>query len=188
MMRDYARIENDIVVEIVQLADDMDIADCFHPDFQFVEVTGVAGVEIGWVVSGDSVAPPPPYVPSKEELTTYSRQARWNKENVGITLTSGMPIETNDRAQAKITGVYVAQQIDPAVATPWHAADGTVWQLDAAAIEAMNRELLIHINNCFSISADVLAGIEAGTITTREQIDDAFSAPMTQAAKGWLTP
>lgn len=120
-------------------------------------------------------------------LQSYTAHMRWQKEQGGITLASGMPLKTDDRSQAKITGAY-----DAAIAktdllpTPWHAADGTIWQLDAARITAMNTELLTHINNCFSISADCLAQIEAGTITTHAQIDAAFDAPITQARKDWL--
>ena len=187
MMRDYVRIENNVVVELISYDDSINIADCFHPDLTFMEVTGVAGVEIGWVVFGDSVAPPPPPPPpTKPELVQYNNVRRWEKEVGGITLSFGMPIKTNDRAQAKITGVYAAQQVNPAVTTPWHAADGTVHQLTAAQIETMSIELLTHINNCFSISADVLAAIEEGTITTREEIDAAFGAAMPPAAKDWL--
>jgi hypothetical protein len=119
-------------------------------------------------------------------LNYYTASKRWQKEQAGITLASGMPIKTDDRAQAKITGVYSAQQEQPAVVTPWHAADGTIWQLDAGQIQQMNFELLTHINNCFSISADALAGIADGTITTRDQIDVIFDAPITQSRKDWL--
>lgn len=119
-------------------------------------------------------------------LDTYTASKRWQKEQAGITLASGMPIRTDDRSQAKITGTYTAVKVKPTATTPWHAADGTVHQLDAAQIEQMNVELLTHINNCFSVSADVLAEIDAGTITTRDQIDAAFAAPITQARKDWL--
>ena len=119
-------------------------------------------------------------------LQSYTVYKRWRKEQAGITLSSGMPIKTDDRAQAKITGVYNAQQVNPAAVTPWHAADGAIYNLDAAAMEAMNLELLAHINDCFSISDDCIAQIEAGTITTHAQIDAAFDAPMTQARKDWL--
>ena len=53
-------------------------------------------------------------------------------------------------------------------------------------MNTLNNDLLVHINACFQISADMLAGIAAGTVTTREQIDAAFDAPMTQAAADWL--
>jgi hypothetical protein len=119
-------------------------------------------------------------------LETYNAFKRWQKEQAGITLSFGMPIKTDDRAQAKITGVYAAQQVNPAAVTPWHAADGTVRDLTAAEIEGMNTELLTHINNCFAISQDVLVGIADSSITTRQQIDDAYGAPITQARKDWV--
>ncbi|UPT99200.1 DUF4376 domain-containing protein [Bradyrhizobium barranii subsp. apii] len=119
-------------------------------------------------------------------LDTYTASRRWQKEQSGITLSFGMPIKTDDRAQAKISGAYLAAQLSAAVTTPWHAADGTVHDLTADQLDAMNIELLTHINDCFSVSADVLAQIAAGTITTREQIDEAFAAPITQARKDWL--
>lgn len=123
-------------------------------------------------------------------LDTYAVFRRWQREQAGLTLTSGMKIRTDDRSQAKITGVYAAAQAMPTVTTTWHAADGTDHPLDATAITAMNQELLIHIDDCFAISADVLAQIAAGTITTREQIDAAFAAgPVVSAAKrGWKWP
>ena len=62
MMRQYARIENDMVVELLELADDVEVADCFHPDLTFMEVTE-GGAAIGWVVSGGVVGPPPPPPP-----------------------------------------------------------------------------------------------------------------------------
>jgi hypothetical protein len=121
-------------------------------------------------------------------LQGYTAFKRWQKEQGGIMLASGMPITTDDRSQAKITGAYSAAVELPTVVTPWAAADGNVYPLDGAAIVAMNNELLTHINNCFAISGDVIAQIEAGTITTHEQIDAAFNAPMTAARKDWLKP
>lgn len=119
-------------------------------------------------------------------LQGYTAFKRWQKEQGGITLASGIPIKTDDRSQAKITGAYSAAVELPTVVTPWAAADGSVYPLDGAQIVAMNNELLTHINNCFAVSADVITGIEDGTITTHEQIDAAFDAPMTAARRDWL--
>jgi hypothetical protein len=119
-------------------------------------------------------------------LTYYTPYRRWRKEQGGLTTSFGMPVKTDDRSQAKITGIYNAQQVQPLVVTDFHAADGTIHQLDAAQIGLLNKELLTHINNCFAVSSDVLAGIADGSITTREQVDAAFDAPMTQARKDWL--
>jgi hypothetical protein len=62
----------------------------------------------------------------------------------------------------------------------------TVHHLDASQVIAINNELLTHINNYFTISADVRAGVEAGAIATHEEIDAAFDATMTQARKDRL--
>jgi hypothetical protein len=112
-------------------------------------------------------------------LRTYCIYTRWRKESGGMTLTSGMPIKTDDRAKARISGTFAAAQANPAFTTQWHAADHTVHALDKAAIDAMSNELQAFIEDSFAVSADVLAQIEAGTITTREQIDAAFGIPPT---------
>lgn len=119
-------------------------------------------------------------------LKYYTLFARWRKEHGGIVTTAGFPIKTDDRAQAKITGLYAASKEAPTVVTPYHATDNTIHQLDAAGMYQLNADLLTHINNCFAVSADVLAQIEAGTITAREQVDAAFDASMTQAREDWL--
>jgi hypothetical protein len=107
-------------------------------------------------------------------LETYCAFKRWTKEQGGLTLTSGMPIATDDRAQAKINGVVLAASTNPSFTTQWHAADGSYWPLDKTKIDAMSGELQAHINNCFIISSQTMADISAGTITTRDQIDAAF--------------
>jgi hypothetical protein len=119
-------------------------------------------------------------------LETYNAFKRWQKEQGGITLSLGFKIKTDDRAQAKITGVYAAKDVNPAVTTPWHDADGVVHELTAEQMHTMNVELLTHINACFLVSQDVLVGIAGTTITTREQIDAAYAAPMSDAQKNWL--
>jgi hypothetical protein len=110
-------------------------------------------------------------------LTYYCINARWQKEQGGMTLTSGMPIMTDDRAQAKINGVMLAAQYPsgPPFTTQWHAADGSFWPLDTPAVIAMSGELQAHINQCFEVSATTVSGIDGGTITTRDQVDQAFN-------------
>jgi len=139
-----------------------------------------------WIFNAPSFIQPATGAYDAEQLKAYNDDARWRKEQGGLTTTAGFPIKTDDRAQAKITGVYAASKESPAVVTPWHAADGTVHELDATGMYNLNADLLTHINNCFSISADNYAAIDAGTITTLEQIDSAYAAPITQERKDWL--
>jgi hypothetical protein len=120
-------------------------------------------------------------------LNYYTVNKRWRTEQGGLTATAGFPIRTDDRSQAKLTGLYTASQENPAVITQYQAADYTVQQIDAAGMLQLHIDLLTHINFCFDTSATMLAGIAAGTITTREQIDAAFdTGSMTQAQKNWL--
>jgi hypothetical protein len=119
-------------------------------------------------------------------LVTYNAFKRWQKEQAGITATSGMPLKTDDRSQAKINGVYLALQASPGSTTQWHAADGTYWSLAQADVEAMSADLQTHINNCFQIGSDTLNSINDGTITTLAQIDAAYNAPMKAAQKNWM--
>jgi hypothetical protein len=128
-------------------------------------------------------------------LKSYALFCRWQKEQGGITTSFGMPIETDDRAQAKISGAMLAAKYPPtplkappggsgpAFTTKWHAADGTIWPLDTPMIVAMSGELQLHVDECFEASAAVATGLEDGTITTREQIDQAFAEIITRAGK-----
>jgi hypothetical protein len=132
-------------------------------------------------------------------LKSYALFTRWQKEQGGITTSFGMPIETDDRAQAKINGAMLAAKYPPtpvkaapkpapggggpAFTTKWHAADGTIWPLDTPMIVAMSGELQLHVDECFEASAAVATGLEDGTITTREQIDEAFAGIATRAGK-----
>jgi hypothetical protein len=115
-------------------------------------------------------------------LNNYCVFKRWEKEQGGMMLGSGMPLKTDDRAQAKVNGAVLAATADPNFTTQWHAADGSYWPLDAAGVTAMSGELQAHINNCFTISSQTMAGIIDGSITTLAQIDSAFAA--TKAAPG----
>lgn len=110
-------------------------------------------------------------------LETYCTYTRWRLESGGMTLTSGMQLATDDRGKARVNGVVIAATGNPQFTTQWHATDNTIHPLDKAAIDAMSTELQAFIENAFRISADVLAQIEAGSITSRDQIDAAFGIP-----------
>ena len=117
------------------------------------------------------------------DLKYYTWDKRWSTEQHGITLTSGMPIKTDDRAQAKINGLVIAATNDPTIATNFHAADDSYWPLDAAAINAMSAELQSFIDQCFATSKTTIDGIDGGTITTRAQVDAAFDGLSTRRKK-----
>lgn len=128
-----------------------------------------------WLFNAPSFIQPTPTTYSQDQLNAYCVDSRWRKEQGGLTLTSGMPIKTDDRSQAKINGMRVVAENNAALATQWHAADGANYPMTAAQAITMSDELQAHINNCFQISSDTSAEIDAGTITTLAQIDAAFA-------------
>lgn len=109
-----------------------------------------------------------------EGLREHAAQKRWEKEVGGITL-SGLVVHTDDRSKIMISGARVAAEADPNFTTQWKGADGTFVTLDAAMIAAISNAVSNHVSNCFALEAQVLAQIEAGTITTTEEIDAAFA-------------
>ena len=116
----------------------------------------------------------PPPEPTPEELRTLAAQKRWEKEVGGTTL-SGFVVPTDDRSKIMISGARVAAEADPNFTTQWKGADGSFVTLDAAMIVAISNAVSNHVSNCFALEAQVLAQIEAGTITTVAEIDAAFA-------------
>ncbi|MGB3044204.1 MAG: DUF4376 domain-containing protein [Xanthobacteraceae bacterium] len=167
----YARIEGGTAVEFVET--DGDIAKMFHPSLQFVPAP--PGAELGWVLDGgDLDAPPPPPPPTVDELSAYAADARWRKEIGGVAV-AGVPVATDDRSKQMIIGARIAADSDPGWTSQWVGADGSIYPLDAAAVIAISNAVQAHVNACFATYASVKTEIDAGTITTMQEIDAAFA-------------
>lgn len=108
-------------------------------------------------------------------LSYYAAFKRWQKEQSGLTLSYGWPIKTDDRSQGKINGLRLAALNQQNQSTTFHAADGSRHTVGDAEALVISNELQLHYDNCFNISADVLNKIADGSITTRDQIDQAFA-------------
>lgn len=170
----FARIDAGFVAEIIVVDDDREIEHLFHPDI--VAASRPCGDEVvtGWVFDGEEFAPRPPPPPTGADLLAYAADARWRREVGGITV-SGVPIATDDRSKVMIVGARVAAEADPGWSTIWHGADGQIYPINAAAIIAISAAVEAHVNSGFATFAEVKADIEAGTITTRAEIDAAFA-------------
>ena len=108
----------------------------------------------------------------KPELLAYAASKRFDVETGGISV-DGLQIRTDRESQATINGAFSATLIDQNFTTDWKGADGTWQTIDAAAIHIIASTVKDHVKACFAAEKLVDAGIEAGTITTREQIDAA---------------
>lgn len=108
-------------------------------------------------------------------LLHYAEQRRWEKETAGITV-AGVPIATDDRSKQMVLGARVAAMADENFTTNWVAADGAIYQLDAATVTAISDAVLAHVRACFAVYATVRQEIATNTITTKAQVDAAFAA------------
>lgn len=114
-----------------------------------------------------------------QELAKYVGTKRWLTEIAAITLPSGINIDMNALSQQKIAALK--QAIDngtivvPVGGFPFIALDG-VHMLSAADITNLYTSVVHAVQATYSVAADLIAQINATTITTRAQIDAAFAA------------
>jgi hypothetical protein len=174
-MRDYARIENDIVVELLTLDDAADITTMFHPDLVWMEVTGT-GAQLGWVVSGSTVVPPgAPPPPPKDELAAYSAMRRGGKASGGVTI-AGLLFYSDPTARNTLANAYDYSVANPGYITNWKLLDGTFAALNESQLQHAWQEMGTFVQDCFTCESDNLADINAGTMTTLAEIDASYAA------------
>ncbi len=107
-------------------------------------------------------------------LLAYASNKRWEKETGGLNV-DGIQVATDDRSKLMIMGARLRAMADEEFTTPWVAADGQVFEINAAQIIAISDLVAAHVNECFTTFATVKAGIAGGTITSTVQIDSAFA-------------
>jgi len=113
------------------------------------------------------------YVIDKPALKSYAAAVRYRKETSSTTV-NGIILLTDRESQTMIIGAVVAAMRDPSFTVRWKVADGSFMVLDAPTIIAIGTAMSAFIEACFSAEAHVAEQIDAGTITTIEQVDAAI--------------
>lgn len=108
------------------------------------------------------------------DLAAYTADKRWRLETGGITV-GGAPVRTDRESQAMINGAFALAKDSPSTSILFKTAAGFA-SLNADAIVGIGRAVAAHVQACFAAEADVLYRINAGDISTKEQIDAAFAA------------
>lgn len=113
----------------------------------------------------------PPY--GFQESQDYSPRAvvgaetiaarRYQAEVGGITL-NGLQINTDDRSKLLINGAALEATIDPAYVMQWKTPTDFV-NLTAEQVIGVARAVRAHVQACFDREAELLAELEAGTLT-----------------------
>lgn len=110
----------------------------------------------------------------KNNLIAYAAAKRFNKEVGGIVV-NGAAIATDRQSQAMINGAYNMATNDANFTTQWKVNNTTFVLLTAAQIIGIAIAVGTHVAACFAQEATAVAGINANTITTAAQVDQAFA-------------
>jgi hypothetical protein len=109
------------------------------------------------------------------DLKAYAASVRYSKETAGTSI-GGVAYPSDRETQAKLTAAALFAQVDPTRTFQWKLADGTFTpSMSASQMVALASSVAAFVNSCFVAEASVIAGINAGTITTRAQVDAAFA-------------
>ena len=110
----------------------------------------------------------------KEQLFAHLATYRYNKEVGGIVINT-MPIPTDDRTKTLLVGAYnsAIEENDPTRLRHFKVG-ATFVLLDNAAVISIALAIAEHVQQCFEAESEVAALIEADTLTTEAEVEDAF--------------
>ena len=124
-------------------------------------------------VLGDSGAPILTH--TQEALLAHLADLRWQRETGGVEV-AGHTIDTSREAQSLLMGAAFAAQMEgEGYEVKWKARDGWVL-LTGPEITALARAVRAHVQAAFDAEASVAQQIEAGTITTLDALEAAWTA------------
>lgn len=90
--------------------------------------------------------------------------ARRYEAEVGGLVLNGMQIDTDDRSKLLINGAALEATIDPAYMMQWKTPGGFI-ELTAQQVIGIARAVRAHVQACFDREAELLAALDAGTLT-----------------------
>jgi hypothetical protein len=120
---------------------------------------------------------PPP--PTPDELKAHAADKRRALVNGSTAIDVGtrtIPAWVDAESRGAIMGLVVASGAVPNLTAPWKGADGQFYVLTASEMQALALGMMQYVQSCFAAEAAALDAIDAGTITTLDQVDAAFSA------------
>ncbi|RXG91601.1 DUF4376 domain-containing protein [Bradyrhizobium zhanjiangense] len=125
------------------------------------------------------------------DLKAYAFYLRDQVEHDGCPTTgiTGMTeVRTDLNAQSLINRYHQAAAVNGAFTVPWVLEDRSTVLLDKAAIDLLFDQTSAFIAGTYTTYGDVIAQIDGGTITTIDQIDQAFGASLQRSRPvdiGW---
>lgn len=161
---------NNLVAQIVEL----ESGALWQPPVGYFLGPDVGNPSIGDTWDGANyIAPAAPALPAPtvDELKSYAADVRWKKETGG-TVVGGIAIPTDDRAKVLLLGAATSMAPD---ATAKYIVGNASVTLTGTQFAALYAGLVAHVQACFETQDVVISQIDAGTITTKAEIDGAFA-------------
>ena len=100
---------------------------------------------------------------AKQSLVSRIAARRYEAEVCGI-VAAGLTIATDDRSKLLINGAAVEAVLDPAYTMQWKTPTGFV-ELTGEQVIGVARAVRAHVQACFDREAELLAALDAGTLT-----------------------
>ena len=94
----------------------------------------------------------------------------------GDIIVNGLRFSTDPLTLGSLNSAYIYTVSNNGAVFSWKLPDGSFITLNKADVDALQTIANTFAQDCFKCEDTTLDGIEAGTITTREQVDAAFAA------------
>lgn len=115
---------------------------------------------MGWTVRDKT---PAELDGQRHQLRERIAARRYETEVGGIEI-AGMHVATDDRSKLLINGAAVEAMLDADYLLKWKTTEGFV-ELTGAQVIGIARAVRAHVQACFDREAELLAALEAGTLT-----------------------
>lgn len=115
---------------------------------------------------------------NKPDLLAYLANARWLREQSGITF-GGFNISTDRVSQAMINGAVAYLNIDPTVRDIEFKTGNGFATIGKNDMINMAKAVAAHVQACFSVERSIANDIDAENVTTTAEIDAALDAALT---------
>lgn len=112
-------------------------------------------------------------------LTYYTANARYLRAGGGVTVTSlsSVPFLTDPTNRNIVNSAWNYSTSQTGTwSVQWKMQDGSFVLLSKAQMQTLALDMSNYVEKCFACEHDTVAAISAGTITTRQQVDNAFAA------------
>jgi hypothetical protein len=127
-----------------------------------------------WMFDGTTFSQPAEGTYTHTQLKSYSGVVEDVAANSGM-VAAGIPIGTDPATKRKLADARTAAEADPAFTSTVVGSDGNLYPVDAAKIIEMSDAMISFGTVLNDTYATLHADIEAGTVTTLEEIDAAFA-------------